>query len=483
MEKENLDNLFRESLDEFSASPDPRVWDRIQASLDKKNKHRRRAIPLWWPMGGAAAAAALLLYLLIPRGDIESLPRTEPVTDKPAVISTQQEPNANPIDSEVVDQGLKVSGNETQEVTVREAMPPQQTSENLQPAPGISSIENATVEKTPKDIHTDAGPALAAQKEEAKNTSLDGTGGESPSTVKTDALVTTTGKPLDDTAVSIKEDDVQAAELAEAAQQEALKELLPEKEDEPLLEKDGAEGKWAIGPSVAPVYFSGLGEGSPIDQSFVSNEKSGSFNMSYGLQVSYQLNKRLQLRSGLHKVDFGYNTKDIVFSSSLQASSASEIRNIDFSPASEYLVVNSQNALPAKSDSGIRSEIAARNTSREGTMVQEFGYLEVPLELNYTVIDRTLGVHLISGISSMFLVDNNVSLESGTGTTEVGKANNLNEVNFSANFGLGVQYKVNEKINLQVEPLLKYQLNTFSNTAGNFRPYSIGVYSGIRFKF
>lgn len=116
-------------------------------------------------------------------------------------------------------------------------------------------------------------------------------------------------------------------------------------------------------------------------------------------------------------------------------------------------------------------------------MVQEFGYLEVPLELNYAIIDRTFGVHLISGISSLFLVDNTVSLESNLGTTEVGQANNLNDVNFSANIGFGMQYRVSDKFNVQIEPLIKYQLNTFSDTAGEFRPYSIGIYSGIRYKF
>ena len=278
-------------------------------------------------------------------------------------------------------------------------------------------------------------------------------------------------------------DDAQLTDLAEAEQNKALNELLAGSDEEPELQQEDSEGKWAIGPSIAPVYFNGLGDGSPIDQAFVTNEKSGSFNLSYGLQVSYQVNKRLQLRSGLHKVDYGYNTNDIVFSSSLQASSSAQMKNVDYSPTSEYLVVNSQNSVPSKAETGIRNEIAARNTSRAGTMVQEFGYLEVPLELNYALVDRTLGVNLISGISSLFLVDNAVSLESDSGTTEVGEANNLNEVNFSANFGLGVEYKVSDKIKLQLEPLLKYQLNTFSNTAGDFRPYSIGIYSGIRYKF
>lgn len=481
MEKENLDNLFRESLDEFSASPDPRVWDRIQASLDKKTKRRRRAIPLWWQLGGAAAAAALLLYLLIPQGEIESPLDTDPLTNDPAKISVKQEPNMDSVESGAADREVQLTDSETPEPGIQVQLPSQGAVNNSRSESQIASGENSSESAKRTDRPSDPGTALATQKE-AEKRPLEAVEKEILPTIS-DALAVVPKEAAEDTSTPNRTEDSQAAELAEAAQKEALRELLPGQDEEALIQKENTEGKWAIGPSVAPVYFNGLGNGSPIDQSFVSNEKSGSFNMSYGLQVSYQLNKRLQLRSGLHKVDFGYNTNDIVFSSSLQASSASEIRNVDFAPASEYLVVNSRNALPAKADSGFRTEIAARNTSREGTMVQEFGYLEVPLEVNYTLIDRTLGVHLISGISSLFLVDNNVSLESETGTTEVGQANNLNDVNFSANFGLGVQYKVNEKINLQVEPLLKYQLNTFSNTAGNFRPYSIGVYSGIRFKF
>ena len=84
MEKENLDNLFRESLDEFRQEPDPGVWERIQASLDKKARRRRRVVPLWWQLGGAAAALALLLFLLIP-GKEQTVPETAPISNSPSI--------------------------------------------------------------------------------------------------------------------------------------------------------------------------------------------------------------------------------------------------------------------------------------------------------------------------------------------------------------------------------------------------------------
>lgn len=484
MEKENLDNLFRESLDEFSQSPDPQVWERIQASLDQKARRRRRVVPLWWQLGGAAAALALLLFLLIPGDQAETVPQTNPISNTPVRNTPEEDPSKNsesvfetsknPVDSESATEIVEFdrnTGQNQQDITPNKASTAVASQENAPQETFISESVNPVASRETLVNPSDPADANAAGSDEISQAN------------KTKIAEAVTSETETNTANPSEAEIVQSEELAQLKQKKAMDELLSGEQEEPLLEQDKAEGKWAIGPSVAPVYFNGLGDGSPIDQAFVSNKKTGSFNMSYGLQVSYQLNKRLQIRSGLHKVDYGYNTNDIVFSSSLQASSAAQMKNVDYSASSEYLVVSSQSLVPTKEVSSIRNEIAARNTAREGTMVQEFGYLEVPFELNYALIDRTLGVHLISGISSLFLVDNMVSLESGTGTTEVGQANNLNEVNFSANFGLGVQYKVNDKIKLQVEPLLKYQLNTFSETAGDFRPYSIGIYSGIRYKF
>lgn len=111
-------------------------------------------------------------------------------------------------------------------------------------------------------------------------------------------------------------------------------------------------------------------------------------------------------------------------------------------------------------------------------MSQHLGYLEVPLELDYALIDRKFGLNLVGGFSSLFLLDNSVTLNSGDLTTEVGEANNINNVNFSTNVGFGVNYKFTPTIQLNVEPVFKYQLNTFSEVSGDFRPFTIGVYSG-----
>ncbi|WP_373519622.1 outer membrane beta-barrel protein, partial [Pricia sp.] len=252
-----------------------------------------------------------------------------------------------------------------------------------------------------------------------------------------------------------------------------------DKEEEVVGESDS---RWSAGPNVAPVYFNAMGEGSPIDPGFSPNAKSGTTNMSYGVSIAYAVTKKLSVRSGIHKAEYGYNTNNVGFSPTLAVSTSGRLQNIDYTDGPGILAENSPN-LNLDSSNGLTPEFSSLNSARDGTIAQSFGYLEVPLELDYALIDRRFGVNLVGGISSLFLIDNSVTLNSGELTTEIGEARNLNDLNFSTNVGFGVNYKFTPKVQLNIEPVFKYQLNTFSNVSGDFRPFSIGVYSGLNFRF
>jgi hypothetical protein len=115
---------------------------------------------------------------------------------------------------------------------------------------------------------------------------------------------------------------------------------------------------------------------------------------------------------------------------------------------------------------------------------QALGYIEIPLEIQYNLSDKKLGVNVIGGFSSFFLNNNEIYSNAENGSrTFLGEANNINKISYSANFGLGFNYKVSKKIDLNLEPLFKYQINTFKNTSGNFTPFFIGVYTGFGIKF
>ena len=114
---------------------------------------------------------------------------------------------------------------------------------------------------------------------------------------------------------------------------------------------------------------------------------------------------------------------------------------------------------------------------------QEFSYIEVPVELEYKLSDRKLSMSVIGGFSTLFLDENKVYTTLQGEQRLLGEATNLNETSFSANLGLGFDYKISKQIDLNLDPIFKYQINTFSDTSGDFNPYTIGFYTGFRFRF
>ncbi len=495
MKKNKVDKLFQDRLSDLQEFPDERVWESISASLDKKQS-KRRVVPIWWTLGGLAAGIAILLYLMLPVGEQKNIPVITDVENKAPVKSEETQktlPPAEKITKEVEPQLLEqqidsevsaaaASGNENSignnpdesAINTREPTFAKNRDKNKKEAIALKKEEVILAENA-NSTKKDQEVLVANEESDAKGA----VNGENKQGV---AVRNETTKTKDFANTVKREKEAMAA--TETEKKKSIFDEIKKDEEEAIVDVEKNANKWSVGPMVAPVYFNSLGDGSPIHSNFVSNPKSGNVNLSYGLSVSYEVSSKLSVRSGIHKVDYGYDTNEIAFSSSLTASTSEQINNIDYTSTSRTLVVES-NLEPqsAQADPLASSEISAPSPARDGRMVQQFGYIEVPLELNYSLVDSKLGVNLIGGVSSLFLVDNSVTLQSANAVTEMGEANNINNVNFSTNFGLGFYYKVAPKIRLNLEPMFKYQLNTFSETSGNFQPFSVGVYSGLSFRF
>jgi len=493
MEKNNLDNLFRDNLKDFKEAPDDNVWNEIEASLDKKRK--KRIIPIWWKLGGVAALVAVLFYVVNPFN-------TDGGTEKIIITDTQNATTVddnNDSDEDVIPSVTDENTIETTEITSASDEKSDPSLINTEKSLSTKSNKNSPLvtnksNNREQQVLVAENETSTSKKEKINESTLPINQQE----VVIDSKNKTVADNSDKT-ISLESSQINRKNLVEPDKKNTVAEAVVEKDEkkksiydaiaeqnkeEEKFVTEKSESRWAMGPSVAPVYFDAQGQGSPIHSNFASNTKSGNVNLSYGLQVSYGVSKKLSIRTGVHKVDFGYDTNDVVFSSSLQASTNDLIDNINYSQASRNLVVESKSRTETTlSDNSTSSEFNAASASLEGRMVQQMGYLEVPFELNYALVDKKLGINVIGGVSSLFLIDNSVSLESEGLVTEMGQANNLNDVNFSTNIGLGFNYEFSQKVQLNLEPVFKYQLNTFSETAGQFRPYTIGVYSGISFKF
>jgi hypothetical protein len=481
MDNKELEELFRAGLGDHRETPDPEVWNRIRSSLDKKK--RTRVLPLWWRWGAAAAVLFGILFLVNPWEQDEVTPPA--VTESGAEKESGKPEEFNsPALEEVLERrdpgdglaGQDMAAPRSQEDTGAEGKVESPGGSRAEAPSGTqfsNPVEQRTVAQSEK---ADPPTTLAAPDPGQSGERANGMIAET----KPGALPAAEQKTIPAPEPGTGAEAVAAAGVPED-QKKSIFEAV--EEQEALAREAAPESKWTVGPTLAPVYFDSFGNGSPIDQNFVNNSKSGTVNMSYGLQVAYKVSRRISIRSGVHRVDYGYNTEDIGFTSSPGAGPSSLIRSISYSEDSRSLVVHSTAGGAQEPQQPEAVDILAPSPARQGQMVQEFGYLEIPVEMQYTLIDKKWGLHLIGGMSSLFLMNNSVSLESSGTITEIGESNTMNSLNFSTNLGLGVFYRLSQRLELNVQPMFKYQLNTFSQTEGSFRPYSVGVYSGLSFRF
>lgn len=257
-----------------------------------------------------------------------------------------------------------------------------------------------------------------------------------------------------------------------------LEEALANTEDSIEKEEETVLNKWTVNANVAPVYYNSFGKGSHIHDQFIENEKNGEINTSYGINVGYVLNKKLKVRSGINKLNLSYDTADvIVFENVSNTTSSTPLRSIDFIPTNgETISVLSASNLSVQ-------QVAFFNSRLNAALSQRLSYIEVPLELEYKIINKRVGINLIAGLSTLILDGNDVVTELEGRKTKIGEANNINNVSFTTNFGFGIDYKFSDTFKFNIEPTFKYQVNAYNETFGNFNPYIIGVYTGFSYKF
>ena len=510
-DKKHIDRLFQEKFKNFEVSPDDVVWDNIHNELHK-DKRKRRVIPIWWYAAGVAAVLVLLLTVgnVFNNGEGYNIPENKVVDTEHTRGSS--EINRTPSDNESKRNSSDKSNNNSNVVTNTEK------SDNIDVdskydihEKSVSDKDNAVKQIANDDANGGNTKNTFNSQDEVKTSQKDKT---AISNSKKDLFVKNTTNlsqlksnieiieqvEIDKTIVTSNKEQTK---IAKATDRNTIKHIETPEENKNIIalnkdeesiedaiakanpsneeEKEEQPNRWNITPNVAPVYFNSLGKGSTIDGQFVNNNKSGEVNMSYGISGSYAINDKIKIRAGVNKVDLGYSTDGVVAFKDVQSfnanSGSGELRNINFNSQAKPDAYMSTAII----NSGSAPQFVMSNTN--GALEQQFGYIEVPLEVEYNIINNKFGMNVIGGFSTLFLNKNEVFSVLDNERSLLGNANNINSTSYSANFGLGFNYNLSHTLKLNLEPMFKYQINTFTNTSGDFRPYFIGVYTGFSFKF
>lgn len=532
IDNKNIERLFQEKFKDFEVFPKEKVWENIKAQLDEKEK--RKIIPFWWRLSGVAAA--LLIGFLITnalffsksseknnvvnqeknipikiqsngKSDQNSIRKDNVVVKRNEAIVTLDNKKSNDTSSQdksqkntlksvktnlennkgiafsnektktknttTINKNQKKSGNN---VTINQAVIAQNKEafvKDLQKKESTANDNNQIVSQNLKEEK----PVANAIKVIEKNSIEKGiTNQENPVSKDITNLKTTIENKsaesilADNTIKEIKNIDTTKIAVVTNALEELLKEKEVKKKAEPKL------NRWQVATTVAPIYFSSTSSGSPLDSRFKSNDKEFQPSYSYGLGVNYSLTKKWSVRTGVNALALEYKTNNVVF---FQTVNARQIEHVKSNLQGSMIQIENKNNTEIPELSANSEVIEKFN----GSLNQKMGYIEVPVELSYKLIDKKFGLDVITGFSTLFLNENSVSVLSSGESINIGRANNLNDFHFSGNLGFGFRYRFWKAFNANINPMFKYQMNTFNSDSGNFNPYAFGLYSGISYTF
>ncbi|WP_026707939.1 hypothetical protein [Flavobacterium frigidarium] len=458
-ENKNIDRLFQEKLKDFEAIPDAQTWNAISQELHSKKKNRF-IIPIWFRYAGIAAVFILGFLLFKNQESVTINTSNAVVIEDDTVINKPIKNNSTAVENKEAVIFQENNQDSIAEVGTRKnaqliAIKKSKSSNAKYRASNSLKLAATTTEfSNEKDKSKALVNSLADEK-----TAQEAVGNLDKFEQNRNEAIAST-KP---TALENEESFIPNAleELLKANTENSKKAVVHTK-------------KWEISPNVAPIYLNANSGGSPIDSELSSNTKTADNTISYGLGVKYALNDKIKIRTGINKVILGYNTNDVYFTAGLASNAMSNIRQKTSEPIELQNATTFNNLSPS---------ITAVQKTNLGNLNQLMGYYEVPFEISYAVVDRKVGINVIGGFSTLFLNENEISLVTPQANTVLGEASNLNKVHLSTNIGLGFKYQFMKSFQLNFEPMLKYQLNTFSKDNNNFQPVFIGLYSGVSYQF
>ncbi len=457
----NMDKLFREKLDGFSQQPPSHVWDNIHGRLQEQKRKRRIVL-----FSRIAAAAVVILAFLAGWYFNEKTGSVVPKTVKSETVNqnsfTKDQKNSNLVSKE----------NNSEKEAIN-SIQINHTTEN--------QYSEKTGEPNKKKPEQPVIPAEQNSFERIRLAFLD------RKTMKMEI-----GHNIELSVAEISADEFTPGDRVLIAENLKVMEA-----------KNKEENKWKMGLYVSPGYSSQTVD---YSESYASNmiysENNGNSNVSSGFSVQYKTGKKWSVETGVYyekngkssvnlgslfskKYDYDnapmFDTDELYISAAVNSVNGNMMMNsvagvIEFSetPAGTELMAN----LDGSSYSTSNVLLA------DGEYSQVFEFVEIPLYVRYSVLETKFGVEIMGGLNTGIITGNNVYLDNGGSSQNVGKTKDISKINLAGTVGVGFNYALGKHVSLAVEPRFNYYLNSINkNSNVNFKPYRIGIYTGLNYEF
>jgi len=460
--RRKIDQYFKKGLN-VPQEPPADAWEFIRQRIAQNEKEKKRIFPFWVKISGIAA---LFLFMigggyLINRGFNHRENNNQNVVEH-----TPGNPSENPADYSTES---PVSVTENPDFS----QPSHVQTNRISVHTGVVSIQNhhqltTSAEKSEENYTENPSDFLMNQ---SSQNNLQQTENEVSSNQPEIAWEMPIWSP------SIFEDTNMEDVKKEESNQESLlavNENLNQKEKSKQFKKKKTDfDRFYIAGFASPMAFNTFVGNSMLSDEMGQYKTENNITLAYGVKAGYAISSTIKVRTGVSVIGFEQITKDVPLATNIQGRvelpAVDQINNINYN--GNLRIDNS--AAASLSDDELNNKVG------NGNIQQQSSYIEIPLEAEVRLFQTSsIGISATGGGSTWLLSKNKLYVHTDDYTEELGKANNLNNVSFSANAGLKFDLNLSEKVKLNIEPNFKYLVNPV-NDIKKYNPYTVGVNAGV----
>lgn len=458
MNKNNIDIIFNNGLSNYTEQPPAHIWDSVESHMDNARK-KRTAIILWRATDAAAVVCIVFLSSLY----FNTLNTTSTVTVTNNIISPYQ---STPQQAEQINNSSSRSKNLTSKHTLKHE----------------SQLNSTQQQNTPNNY------TLATIKHNNKTTKLNTHGSSNIQASYTNNPLSEVTKIAKQEVDLLNNSPIIASYILYSNNnvnitRNAIDLIFGD--DFSNTKKEKAFTIASIGGQLSPSYankYSSKNE---------AQNESGLTSLTGGLNLNIKTRKKWQIETGLYFAQIGQkfsNSSEISYDAITISTATNTTGTLDMqnSLGEIYLSENIGVQLDKTSSSieTFDSQTTTFSTSYDLSIQQELNYLKIPFLLRYNIIEKEYIFAVKGGVSSNFLIGNNVYDVSGSSKNNIGSTANINSFCYTTTVGFGFKTPIYKSFEINMEPQFSYYANSISNASNyDYKPYSIGIFTGISYQF
>jgi len=497
-ETKNIDKLFHNASKDFEKEPPLYAWDKLENALDKKDKKRN----LYFIYKIAASIVIIFSISITAYFFFQTHNSNENNKITYSTPQKLQEKNSNL--PETSDTSVKKESNKVNTYKPSKSNNTEEKKSDIHIRKRIKN--NNVIEKTPiiNNYTEDNKYNIAVEQDTNiinKNSSYIASNQNQDSLIKIENNIS----PENKTELAQKTDDnVNKTNADTFAQSPApVVKIEPDKIDNPIIAENKNAGNWSVKGQYAPAYsYRNI---SKTTNTIVNYKDNPIYAYSGGVNVGYyNIQERLGVETGVIYSYSGMentNTKIYVDKKSLitygsyyNAGIPSPESIVFINPNPLFHIETSSGNIPFNQDNFSFVDIASNQNSSQDddyfiypvnySIVQKFEFIEIPLIVKYKIINRKIGVNILGGISTAYLVGNNSFVEKNHKQYNIGKPLNIEKFIYHGILGIGLQYAIYKQFSMNIEPNIKYALKPINKSYSiKYYPYSLSLSMGVSYDF